>query len=99
MEGIEKELDREGLIARVRQLREENARLRRENAQLRRRIEQLEGAGASKRPAESYSLRAEEQRREQASDAGGKKKRRRQKSARRGRYNLHCAPRRAGVLY
>lgn len=79
MEGIEKELDREALIALVRELRAENARLRR-------RIEQLEGKGPTRRLKESYSLQAEEQRREQAADTSGRKKtRQRQKSARRGR--------------
>jgi len=78
MEGIEKELDREALIALVLELREENARLRR-------RIEQLERQGPTRRLKDAYSLRAEEQRREQAADSGRKKKRRRQKSPRRGR--------------
>lgn len=85
MEGIEKELDREALIALVLELRGQLAQLREENARLRRRIEELEGKGATRRPAESYSLRAEEQRRERAADGGGRKQRRRQKSVRRGR--------------
>lgn len=86
MEGIERELDRESLIALVLEQREQLAELRAENARLRQRIEQLEGKRPTRRLEESYSLRAEEQRREQAdSDGSKKKKRRRQKSARRGR--------------
>lgn len=86
MEGIERELDRESLIALVLEQREQLAELRAENARLRQRIEQLEGKRPTRRLEESYSLRAEVQRREQAdSDGSKKKKRRRQKSARRGR--------------
>jgi len=51
MDGIERELDREALIALV-------LVLRAENAQLRRRIEKLEGKRPTKRLDESYSLQA-----------------------------------------
>jgi transposase len=76
MDGIEKELDRDGLIALVldlrrevaqlraenEQLRAENAQLRTENEQLRKRVAELEGRGPTPRLDESYSLKAEEQR-------------------------------------
>jgi transposase len=95
MDGIEKELDRDGLISlvwelrrEVAELRAENERLRVENEQLRQRIEELE-EGQAERPTrrlgESYSLDAEEQRRREADEAAGRKRKRRQNSPRRGR--------------
>jgi transposase len=95
MDGIEKELDRDGLISlvwelrrEVAELRAENEQLRVENEQLRQRIEELE-EGQAERPTrrlgESYSLDAEEQRRREADEATGRQRKRRQNSPRRGR--------------
>jgi regulator of replication initiation timing len=79
MDGIEKELDRDGLISlvwelrrEVAELRAENQQLRVENEQLRQRIEELEEGQAewpTRRLGESYSLDAEEQRRREADGA------------------------------
>jgi len=72
-ERFERELDRDQLIALVRELRDENARLRE-------RLERLEGRAATTRLDESYSLQAEERREQKR-----RKKKRKQKSPRRGR--------------
>jgi hypothetical protein len=80
MDGLERELDREALLARVRELRRENAALRRRVEELERQL--AERPGATKRLSESYSLAAEEQR---AAQRGGRKRKRKQHSARRGR--------------
>lgn len=72
-ERFEMELDRDQLIALVRELRDENARLLE-------RLERLEGRSPTTRLDESYSLQAEERRQEKQ-----RKKKRKQKSPRRGR--------------
>lgn len=78
MDGIEKELDRDELIALVRELRVEVRELRAENARLRK---ELEGRpGPTQRLEQSYSLAAEERR---AAERSGR--RRKQQSGRRGR--------------
>jgi hypothetical protein len=81
---LEKDVERERLVA-------ENSELRRQNEDLLRRLAELEallkqlGIGVpTQRLAEAYSLKAEEQRQAVVA-AGGKKKCRRQKSRRRGR--------------
>jgi hypothetical protein len=88
MDGIEKELDRDELIALVLELREANARLREQNERLQqqiqnlqRQIDELRKQSPTKRLDQPYSCRAEEQR--QAKKQG--KRRQKQQSERRGR--------------
>lgn len=81
MDGLEQDLDREGIRALVREVQA----LRAENARLRRRIGELEAqlAAAGKptpRLDEPYSLQAEQQRQDQRQG-----RRRKQRSERRGR--------------
>lgn len=87
MDGSEKDLDREELLALVRDLCAEVRELRAENDRLRRRVEELERQlaqqrGPTPRLEEAYSLAAEQRRRE---ERDGRSKRRQQKSPRRGR--------------
>jgi hypothetical protein len=81
---LEKDVERERLVA-------ENAELRRRNDELSRRVAELEtlvkklgAAGPTPRLDQAYSLKAEEQR-QAVAQTGGKKKRKKQKSPRRGR--------------
>lgn len=88
MDGIEKELGRDELIALVRELREENARLRERNERLQRQvhnlqqqIDELRKGTPTKRLDQPYSVKAEEQRQAKKQN----KPKRKQKSPRRGR--------------
>lgn len=88
MDGFEKELGRDELIALVRELREENARLSEQNERLRRQahnlqqqIDELRKGTPTKRLDQPYSLKAEEQRQAKKQN----KPKRKQKSQRRGR--------------
>ncbi len=80
---LEKDVERERLVA-------ENSELRRQNEALSRRVGELEallkklGGSSTQRLDQAYSLKAEEQR-QAVARAGGKKKRKKQKSRRRGR--------------
>jgi len=91
MDANERELDRDGLLALVRELRAEIAAARAESAALRARIVELERSGPTSRPGESYSVDAEERRRRDADAAkSGREKKHgasgdRQQSKRRGR--------------
>ena len=77
---FETELDRDELIAMVRELRRELQMAHERIASLEQRVEELSKRSPTTRLDESYSLKAEERRREKQHN-----RKRRQKSSRRGR--------------